>query len=172
MPVRIGKTSGRGSLTTCAGMTLVEVLFSIVLLVLIMSGVMYGYVVANRMAEFTSQSLAATSYALQGMERMRAAQWDAELVWTTNGPGTSDVMPLTKQADGSFSYSTNEVDVLDVPSTGYQIPVTNYLTVTQISTNPDVRQILSQVVWTFPLTGMQCTSSVVTLRAPDQFQGQ
>ena len=151
-------------------MTLPEVLIAIVVLTVVMGGVLMGYVQANRMAEFSSQSLAATSYALQGMERMRAAQWNAEMIATTNGPGTSDVLPLRVQADGSYSYSTNEIDVLDVPSTGYQIPVTNYLTVTQIYTNPSLRQILSQVVWTFPLTGQPFTNSVVTLRAPDQFQ--
>ena len=129
-----------------------------------------GYVWANRMAEFTSQSLAATSYALQGMERMRSAQWHAEMMPSTNGPGTSDVLPLKVQLDGSWSYSTNEIDVLDIPSTGFQISVTNYITVKQIHTNASLRQIISRVVWTFPLTGERFTNTVVTLRAPDQFQ--
>ena len=47
---------------------------------LVMSGMMYGYVQANRMAEWSSQSLAAMSYAAQGMEQLRSAQWSAERV--------------------------------------------------------------------------------------------
>ncbi len=150
--------------------TLVEVLVAFTIFGLVSAGMVYGYVAANRMAEYNSQSLAALSYASQGMERMRSAQWNAEMNATTNGPGTSDVLPLTVQPDGSFSYSTNEVDTLDVPSTGASINVTNYLTVTQISTNPSLRRIVSQVVWTLPLTGKPVTNTIVTLRAPDEFQ--
>jgi hypothetical protein len=75
---------------------------------------------------------------------------------------------LTVQPDGSFSYSTSQVDTLDVPTTGTPISVTNYITVTQISTNPSLRQIVSQCVWTLPLSGQLCTNTIVTLRAPDQ----
>jgi Tfp pilus assembly protein PilV len=170
MQVRFGKAGNKNLRITCAAMTLVEILIAIVVLVAVMGGIIMGYVQANRMAEFSSQSLAATSYALQGMERMRAAQWNAEMTFTTNGPGTSDVLPLRLQADGTFSYSTNEIDVMDVPSTGAQIPVTNYITVTQIYTNPSLRQVVSRVVWIFPLTGKSYTNTIVTLRAPDQFQ--
>ena len=170
MLVRFGKAGNNKSHNACDAMTLPEVLIAIIVLSVVMGGIIMGYVQANRMAEFCSQSLAATSYASQGLERMRSAQWSAEMVFVTNGPGTTDVLPLRKQADGTFSYSTNEVDVLDVPSTGYQISVTNYLTVTQIYTNPSLRMIVSQVVWTFPLTGQQYTNTMVTLRAPDQFQ--
>src|SRR5215469_1827968 len=63
------------------GFTLVEVLVSIVILVLVLAGVCYGYTQADRIAVWTSMSQAAQSYALQGMEQARAAlwnPWDAE----------------------------------------------------------------------------------------------
>lgn len=170
MLVRFRKVEGIGRRHAHAAMTLVEVLMAILLLVTIMAGIIEGYVQANRLAVFSSQSLAATSYALQGMEQMRSAQWSAEMVPSTNGPGTSDVLPLTVQTNGTFSYSTNQADSLDVPCSGSPIYVTNYLTVTQISTNPSLRQIISQVVWSLPMSGQKFTNTVVTLRAPDQFQ--
>jgi len=131
----------------------------------------YGYVEANRVAEWSSQSLAAMSYASQGMERMRSAQWCAE-EFVTTGQGTVDVLqPYMKtQSDGTFGYWTNETDYLDVPTTGALINVTNYLYVTWLSTNPPLRRIVSQVVWTFRPTGQLFTNTMVTLRAPDQYQ--
>ena len=156
--------------TAANAFALAEVLIAFFIFGIVTAGMIYGYIEANRIAEWNSQSLAAVSYAVQGMERMRAVQWIAEENISTNGPNTMDLLPLTVQLDGSFSYSTNEVDYLDIPSTGSLIPVTNYLTVTQIHTNPHLRQIVSQVVWKFQLNGGLYTNAIVTLRAPDQFQ--
>ena len=166
--------------------TLAEVLLAFFIFGLVTAGMIYGYVEANRIAEWSSQSLAAMSYAAQGMERMRSVQWEGEEAGTpTNGPNTTDLMPLTIQINpplssylpstlnpgtGVYCYITNEVDTLDIPTTGSLISVTNFLVVTQIHTNPTVRQIVSQVVWTFGLTGKPFTNTIVTLRAPDQFQ--
>jgi hypothetical protein len=71
---------------------------------------------------------------------------------------------------GLLTYSTYEVDTLDIPTTGAPIPITNYLIVKQIQDSPPLRQIISRVVWTFSLTGQPFTNTIVTLRAPDQFQ--
>jgi hypothetical protein len=104
------------------------------------------------------------------MEQMRSAQWCAEEFSTGGGQGTTDVLPMTNQPDGSWGYWTNQVDSLDIPTTGAPIYVTNYIKVTSISTNPPLRRIVSQVVWTFRLTGQLFTNTIVTLRAPDQLQ--
>jgi type II secretory pathway pseudopilin PulG len=164
---------------------LAEVLIAFFIFGIVTSGMIYGYLEANRIAEWSSQSQAATSYALQGMERMRSAQWCAEEIPTTNGANTSDVMPMMVitnpplasylpstlvPATGVNCFTTNEVDYLDVPTSGNLIPVTNYLTVTQIHTNPTLRQIVSQVSWTFTFTGAVYTYTIITLRAPDQYQ--
>jgi type II secretory pathway pseudopilin PulG len=149
--------------------TLIEVLIGFWIFGMVTAGMIYGYVEANRIAEWSSQSLAAMSYASQGMEQMRSAQWCAE---EGNGVGTTDaLLPYMKiQSDGSWAYWTNQVDTLDIPTTGAPIYVTNYIYVTSISTNPPLRRIVSQVVWTFRLTGKLFTNTIVTLRAPDQLQ--
>ena len=59
-----------------AAFTLAELLISIAILAMVMAGVIYGYAQANRFAEWSSMSLAAQSYALQGLEQVRAAKWD------------------------------------------------------------------------------------------------
>jgi len=150
--------------------TLVEVMIGFCIFGMVTSGMIYGYVQANRIAEWSSQSLAAMSYASQGMEQMRSAQWCAEEFSTGSGQGTTDVLLMTNQPDGSWGYWTNQVDSLDIPTTGAPIYVTNYLYVTSISTNPPLRRIVSQVVWTFRLTGELFTNTIITLRAPDQLQ--
>jgi len=150
--------------------TLVEVMIGFCIFGMVTSGMIYGYVQANRIAEWSSQSLAAMSYASQGMEQMRSAQWCAEEFSTGSGQGTTDVLLMTNQPDGSWGYWTNQVDSMDIPTTGAPIYVTNYLYVTSISTNPPLRRIVSKVVWTFRLTGELFTNTIITLRAPDQLQ--
>ena len=146
-------------------MTLVEVLMAIVILVTIMSGIMMGYVQANRMAEFSSMSLAAQSTASQGLEQALAARWDSQAGGTNIGYGQPDELGTVT----NYLIGTN---VLDVPVSGAAIPVTNLLTISSVGSTPSfppkLRQIRSDAIWTFPLTGVTYTNIVVTLRAPDQ----
>ncbi len=136
-----------------AAFTLVEVLFSMVLLAMVMAGVIYGYAQANRFAEWSSMSLAAQSYALQGLEQVRSAKWD---LWAVP---IVDVMP----APTNFT----ESDIMDVPVSGAPFYVTNYIKLLQTSTTPELREVWSQCVWTFPRTGKIFTNTVITYRAPD-----
>ena len=170
MVARLSKAAKGKSRAACAAFTLIEVLIGFFIFGLVTSGMIYGYVEANRVAEWSSQSLAAMSYASQGMEQMRAVQWEAEEF--SSGTGGFDALaPYMKaQADGTYGYWTNQVDTLDVPTSGAPINVTNYIYVTSISTNPPLRRIVSQVVWSFRLTGQLFTNTMVTLRAPDQLQ--
>lgn len=166
MLVRFGKAANNKSRIACAAMTLVEVLIAIVVLVTVMSGIIMGYVQANRMAEFSSMSLAAQSTALQGIEQALAARWDTQSVYTNTGPGTDDELGCTNNW-----IPTGSTNVLDIPVSGAEVPVTNYVTITAINNplNPvKLRQIRSDAVWTFPFTKMTFTNSIVTLRAPDQ----
>jgi Tfp pilus assembly protein PilV len=153
------------------GFTLGEVLISFFIFSLTIAGLIFGYTEVNRMCEYSSMSLAAQSFASQGLEQMRAAQWDYVRWPTTNyGPSTGDDLGFPV---GS-SYTTNIIDTLDVPTTGAPISVTNFITVTYVllssyNTNlPPMRQIRSDVVWTYPLSGKICTNTAITLRAPDQ----
>jgi Tfp pilus assembly protein PilV len=142
-------------------MTLVEVMMAIVILAAIMGGIMMGYAQANRMAEFSSMSLAAQSTASQGVEAAIAARWDTQAGDTNIGYGHADELGTVT----NYFFGTN---VLDIPVSGAAIPVTNYLTISTISTSPKLRQIRSDALWTFPLTGMTYTNTIITLRAPDQ----
>jgi type II secretory pathway pseudopilin PulG len=162
MVIHFGHAAECKSRVARAAFTLIEVMIAFFIFGLVTAGMIYGYVEANRIAEWSSQSLAAMSYASQGMEQLRSAQWSAEEFSTGSGAGTTDFL--------GASFSTNQVDTLDIPTTGALINVTNYMTATQISTNPPLKLLVSQVVWSFRLTGQLFTNTVVTLRAPDQLQ--
>jgi type II secretory pathway pseudopilin PulG len=145
-----------------AAFTLVDVLVSFMVVGFVLGGIAYGYVQANRMAEWSSMSLAAQSYASQGVEQLRAAKWDTQLYTTNTGVGTPDETGPT--------YSTIYFDVLDVPASGSPLYATNYIKLTTISQspNPPLRQIRCDCAWQFPTTGIYYTNTVVTLRAPDE----
>ena len=147
-----------GKRNAVSAFTLMEVMIGFWIFGMVTAGMIYGYVEANRIAEWSSQSLAAMSYASQGMEQMRSAQWNAE----ESGEVSTDVL--------GNNFQTNQVDTLDIPTSGAPIYVTNYMTATQLSTNPPLKLLVSQVVWTFRLTGQLFTNTIVTLRAPDQLQ--
>jgi type II secretory pathway pseudopilin PulG len=155
--------------TNSLGFTLIEVLIAFGIFTIATSGLIYGYVQANRTATWSSWSLAAQSIASQGLERARAAQWN-ELQPSpyTNGPGTSDEWPPVTNSSGGVLPTLDTNCTLDVPSTGSLIYVTNYIYVSTISYTPPMRMIRSDCVWNFPLTGQLCTNSAISLRAPDQ----
>jgi Tfp pilus assembly protein PilV len=150
----------------CAGgFALGEVLVAIFILSMVFSGLIYGYVQANRMSEWSAMSLAAQSYASQGAEQARAADWRPRDWPQTNGPNTMDELPPT-------NYTT--VDIMDIPIQGdpaasnFSFWVTNYISVTTYSANPPMRQIKSDCRWIFPLTGQLQTNTVILIRGPDQ----
>jgi type II secretory pathway pseudopilin PulG len=141
-----------------AAFTLVEVLVAFTLMVIVLTGVFYSYSQANRVAEFSSMSLAAQSYAAQGVERLRSFQWDTQAV--TNGIGLWPTNPTVSV------WTTN--DYLDVPQSGNWLTLTNYNYEFTNESSPPLWELKSVVVWTFPLTHKTYTNIVVTLRAPDE----
>jgi len=156
--------------------TLMEVLISFVTLTMAMAGLIYGYTQANRMAEFSAMSLAAQSYALQGLEQARSAKWNPWAYSTNTGAGTEDEL-----APSSSHAVMTQVDLLDIPIKGdpfstnagsaftnYLFFATNYIWVTTVSVNPPVRQIRSDCIWRFARTGQGYTNTVITMRASDQ----
>ena len=144
------------------GFTLLEVIISFVVLGLVTSGILYGYVQMNRMATWSSWSLAAQSCASQGLEQARGAQW-----YETGGfDQWVSQNPLTN-ANGTI-FVVSQTNTLDVPSSGALIYVTNYIRVSAWSISPPLRMIRSDCVWFFPQSSQYFTNSVIGMRAPDQ----
>ena len=156
--------------TGCPGFTLVEVLVALLIFALASAGLIYGYVVSNRLAEWSAMSLAAQSTASQGAERARSANWRPYYYPPATGPGTMDELPPGTNGAPVIV----DVDYLDIPTKGtpgksdFDSWVTNYVWVTEVSSNPHLRQIRSDAVWTFPLTHQTFTNTIILLRAPDQ----
>ena len=145
---------------TKAAFTLVEVLIAFALMVTVLTGVFFAYSQANRLAEFSSMSLAAQSYASQGIERVRSFQWDQQAV--TNGIG---LWPTTNSTTPVLPVQS---DILDVPQTGSYLYATNYVYEFTNEASPPLWELKSVVIWTFPLTHKLYTNMATTLRAPDE----
>ena len=153
------------------GYALGEVLIAFGILSLVFAGLIYGYVQANRMSEWSSMSLAAQAYAAQGAEQARAADWRPHDWPPTNGPGTMDEL-----TNGTVTITN---DIMDIPmqgnpntasGTNFAFLVTNVITVSDVfpNKNPQLRQIRSECHWTFPLTGQLQTNTTIIMRSPDQ----
>ncbi|HEY5234128.1 MAG TPA: hypothetical protein VIK35_11400 [Verrucomicrobiae bacterium] len=162
----------------CAAMTLAEVLVSVVVLALVVGGVLDGYVQANRIAEWSSMSLAAQSLAQQGMEQARAAEWNSEQFPTPTNSGPGDELFVSNYVGAAWSTNYSGADyAMDVPATGLPYYATNRLTITTVQKTPPLRMIRSDCVWSFSkynvLAGTNTTykyftNTVVSYRAPDQ----
>ena len=150
--------------------SLVEVMIAFVIFGMATSGLIYGYVAANQMAEWSSMSLAAQSSASQGLERARMANWRPRDFPATNGPGTMDELPPSTNGLPVFT----NVDYFDIPckgdptSTNFNMWVTNFVWVTTTSVNPPLRKIRSDTIWRFPKSNQVYTNSLILLRSPDQ----
>jgi prepilin-type N-terminal cleavage/methylation domain-containing protein len=146
-----------------SGFTLIETLVAFVVFSMVSAGVIFGYVQANRMAEWSAISLSAQSYASQGAEQARAAKWDP---WAYPQSTNTDQTP-----SGTIWTNTGifDIPIKGSPTNGnFGFFVTNIVSVTNISMNPPLRKIVSTVYWNFYLTGRQYTNTIVLLRAPDQ----
>lgn len=133
-----------------AAFTLVEVAVSMVLGALMIGGIIRGYSVASRRAEWSSYSLAAQSMAIKGLERAVAAQWREygtdELV-SSNFPPTAEYLCLPTQQTNLLS-------------------ATNITTVRNISALPPLKMIRVDCKWSFMNRGV-FTNSVATIRGPN-----
>jgi prepilin-type N-terminal cleavage/methylation domain-containing protein len=153
-----------------AGFTLVEILMSLLVFSLVSSGIIYGYVQVNRAVQWSAISLAAQSFASQGVEQARAANWNPR-----GYPMTSNFMGAFDELAAPTNYvigGTN--NVLDIPikgspgTTNFAFFVTNYISINNLSNNPPLRVIRADAVWQFYLTGQIYTNTAILIRAPDQ----
>jgi prepilin-type N-terminal cleavage/methylation domain-containing protein len=170
MLIQAGLKNRRNTGHPSRAFTLIEVMIAFVVFGLVSGGIIYGYVQANRIADWSAMSLGAQSYAQQGVELARSAKWDTE----ANGEVTADIWPATNNNGTDIPWTTNFPGTNDVPQSGAPLILTNYIKVSQVyptnlnSTGPFLRQIVSRAVWRFPYTGQYFTNTIITLRAPDQ----
>lgn len=119
--------------------------------------IIYAYVSTNDRAEWSAYSLAAESLAMQGIEQARSAKWDPQ-AW----PVVDDL--------GVTNYT--QVEKLDVPISSSPVYATNYISVSTISTSPQIRQLRADCVWVLASRyhggSGPFTNTAVTLRASDQ----
>ena len=139
------------------GFTLTEVVISVALASLSFGGVIYGYVLTSTQAQWSSCSLAAQSLATQGIEQARAAKWDPQAWPSIDELGTTNF---------------TQVAQLDVPvAGGVVLFATNYISISTVSTVPQLRQLRADCVWSVPSgsrTSGLYTNTMISLRAPDQ----
>jgi type II secretory pathway pseudopilin PulG len=140
--------------TASAAFTLAEVVMAIGILVLAMSGMIYGYVQTNYKAEWSSMSLAVQALTVQSIEQARAAKWDVYSDATGSNP---DELP---PGTNTIIYTNSVL----IPSSGQTMSVTNTLQISTISTIPALRQITSQCAWYFSRSGKWYTNTVITYR--------
>lgn len=158
------QSDGRGA-RRLAAFTLIEIVLALAILGMVMSGLIYGYVQANRMAEWSSMSLAGQSFASQGAEIARSAHWLPRQI-----PPVDD---LPAQPNTNLPPL---VDFMDIPTKGtpnatnFQFWVTNYTSISNLSDNPHLREIRSYSVWSFPRGSsyISYTNWVILDRAGDQ----
>jgi hypothetical protein len=116
-------------------------------------GIIYGYIMSNRSAEWSAYSFAAQSLAMQRLEQSRACKWDPEAT-----------PPVDQLVISNFPVV---VSILDVPMNGSNITyATNITTISTISTTPPLKMISVDAVWQF-INGKVFTNTIATYRAPD-----
>ena len=135
-------------------MTLMETLVSMMIVAIVISATINGYILSTNRAEWSSQSLAAHSLALQRLEQVRAATW--------NISGETDV-------DQVLSANFPEAKaVLDLPVSGTNaIMATLYTTITTVSANPPLKMVRVDCVWPYRNRGL-FTNTITTYRTAEQ----
>jgi len=133
--------------------TLIEVCVALAITVLVMTGMFQGYEIASRRAQYASFSLAASAMAMQRMESIVASQW------VVSGTSITNIF--------NPALTATQVSPLCVPTTSTNfIYGTNYVTLTQVSTNPPYILVRVDCVWNFMGMGI-FTNTVAVMRAPD-----
>lgn len=133
--------------------TLMEASIASAISAMMFGGIIYGYIMSNRSAEWSAYSFAAQSLAMQRLEQSRACKWDPEATPAVDQLVAAN-FPVT-------------VSILDVPMNGSNITyATNITTISTISTVPPLKMISVNAVWQF-INGKVYTNSIATYRAPD-----
>ena len=132
--------------------TLMEVAMCMFIAMITCGAIMKCYVLASRRSLWASCSLAANAMVMKQVEQAMGANWIL-------GSGTVEL----------FSLSTNVTTAnLEMPiSQTNVVYCTNYISITQLSTNPPYAMIKVNCVWSFMDLGV-FTNSVAVIRGPNR----
>ncbi len=137
-----------------AGVTLVETVIAMLIVTVTIAATVNGYILSSNRAEWSAQSLAAHSLAMQRLEQARAATWDM----------TREV-PVDLVTEANFP-TTNSV--LDLPVSGSNVvTATIYTTIKSVSANPPLKLVRVDCVWPYRERGF-FTNTIATYRSPEQ----
>jgi Tfp pilus assembly protein PilV len=136
------------------GATLLEVVMSVAVAAIGMTGIVGGYIVAARRAEWSACAAAAQAMALEHIELTRAAKWDPMA-----SPSVDELVAT------NFPMI---VQPLDIPVTKTNVILaTNTTIITTVTTDPPLRMVRVECVWSLPTRG-PFTNSMTSYRSPDQ----
>lgn len=136
------------------GVTLVETLVAMLVVAVTIAATINGYILAANRAEWSAQSLAAHSLAIQRMEQVRSASWNL----------TGEI-PVDNVIEANFPESKS---VLDLPISGSNVvSAVTYTTITTVSKTPPLKLVRVDCVWPYRERGF-FTNTLVTYRAPEQ----
>jgi len=142
-----------GKPSRSSGFVLAEVVISSGLAAVLITGLVFGYLQTAAQAEWSAYSLAAQSLAQERVEQGRASAWNPFAV-----------PPIDELVSSNFPV---QMKILDMPSSGTNVVrAVSFTTIATISTNPPLRMIKVDCIWSFMDRGM-FTNSVVTYRGPD-----
>ena len=138
------------------GFTLAEVIISVGIAIVGISGIVWGYVMCSRRAELAACSAAAQQMAMRRLEQTRAAKWDPFAYPPVDELQTSDFPPV--------------VAPLDIPTVGGNaLFATNVVTIGQRLYDPAFKVIRVDCTWSLPwVSNVPFTNTLVTYRASDR----
>ncbi len=146
-------SNSRRATTLTRAFSLIEIVMATSISVMAVFGILSGYMLSARRAEWSAYSLAAQSLAIQGVEQARACKWDTESI-----PALDELVPA------NFPMITN---ILDIPINDTNVTwATNFTTITMVSTNPPLKCVQVATVWKF-LNNKLFTNTAWTYRGPD-----
>jgi type II secretory pathway pseudopilin PulG len=138
----------------CSGVTLIETVIAMLVVAVTIAATVNGYILSSNRAEWSSQSLAAHSLAMQKLEQVRAADWDL----------TRDI-PVDLATEANFP-TTNAV--LDLPISGSNVvTATLYTSIKTVSTSPPLKMVRVDCVWPYRERGF-FTNTIMTYLSPEQ----
>lgn len=134
--------------------TLVETLVAMMVVAVTIAATVNGYILAANRAEWSAQSLAAHSLAIQRMEQIRSATWNM-----------TGEFPVDNVTEANFPDSKS---LLDMPISGSNtVTAVTYTRISTVSTNPALKMIRVDCVWPYRERGF-FTNTLITYRAPEQ----